>query len=331
MKMLIPVSNTCRSVESRTTLSRASHQKFPNQGVWGRKAFTLIELLIVIAVISILASLLVVGVNKAINFSRQVGVKTEMAQIELALANAARELGNVPYIPSRITLYEDLDVSITEDKSHSINDPGSLRILQMMFPGCSQIDWNQNGIQSNKTIDAVPINPTNPYILNADKSWVFFLGGMQKNGEPIGFARGTTPNDLISTKRKGPFYDFKNTRLNKAAPYTYLDSWEKNVLLVYNNISKDPSNISLTLDNPDSTKYPYRYYSSSNPAKLFNPKGYQIISAGKDGRFAKSQSGFGPAPGYVPILFRGYGDVDNEGGSDDQANFSDSVLAKPVD
>lgn len=305
MKMLIPVSTTCHLVEPRTPMSRVSS---PVSFV--RKAFTLIELLVVIAVIAILASLLVVGVNKAINFSRQVGVKTEMAQIEVALANAARELGNVPYIPSRIRLYEDLTDT-------NVSDPGSLRLLQMMFPGATQVDWNLNGPTPNATADSDP-----SYTLNAAQSWVFFLGGMKVNGEYVGFARGNNPADISSTKRKGPFYDFKKARIKPNG--TYLDSWEKNVLLVYANISRDPA--SADIDNPGSA-FPGRYFSSTT--KLFNSKGYQIISAGKDGVFGVSKARiFGTT---IPIVFNGYGDLETPGGSDDQANFSDSVLAKPVD
>jgi len=303
MKMLIPVSTNHLCLESRSTLSRTSHQKFPNQGVWGRKAFTLIELLIVIAVISILASLLVVGVNKAINFSRQVGVKTEMAQIELALANAARELGNVPYIPSGIILRDDLAYDTTDPIQAS-----SQRLVQMMFPGITApVDWNANG----NTTDVTP--------LTADQAWVFFLGGVPYSSGPDGFNRGANPT-LAGGKRKGHFYDFKPTRLIKKPNgfYTYVDSWEaktKVPLIVYNNISRDPS----ALDHAKPTGGPGRYLQTAT--KLFNPKGYQIISAGKDGVF-----GIPPAR---PLVFNGYGDIGD--GADDQANFSDSVLAKPVD
>ncbi len=298
MKMLIPVSTTVHPTGSPSPLRRA-----PLRRSFGRKAFTLIELLVVIMIISILASLLVVGVNKAINFSRQVGVKTEMAQIELALANAARELGNVPYIPSGIILRDDLNYDTTDPIQAS-----SQRLIQMMFPGITgPVDWNSNG------------NTTDVTTLLADQAWVFFLGGVPYPTGPDGFNRGANPT-LLGGKRKGPFYDFKPTRLIKMPNgfYTYVDNWEaktKVPLLVYNNISRDPS--AADFDKPSGA--PGRYLQTAT--KLFNPKGYQIISAGKDGVFGVNQS--------RPAIFNGYGDIGD--GADDQANFSDSVLAKPVD
>ncbi|GEM_PF-942825 len=277
-----------------------------------RGGFTLIEVMVVIAIIAILATLTTLGVNKAVIYSRQVNTKTEMHVIELSLTTAARVLGDVPYIPSRITLFEDLT-----DPAAIASDPASVNLLSKMFPGFTSIDWDNNGSISN----------TSATVLGADKAWVFFLGGMQVGGVPIGFAKGVSPNDLTTTNRKGPFYDFKPNRLNKKGTFTYLDYWENEALIVYSNMSKDPTSATLNADNPNPAKFPSRYYKSSTPAVLFNNKGYQILSAGKDGSFATAQSGF--ASGTTPNVFIGYGDVGV--GADDQANFSDSLLGKPID
>ena len=315
MNQFISVSPDSRQPRTSARLCRGS---FPRPVL--RNAFTLIELLIVIVIIAILASLLTVGVNKAIQFSRQVGVKTEMAQIELALANAARELGSVPYIPSGIILRDDLNYTPTPTTTpeEARLMAASQRLLQMMFPGLFvldtpgvfvPVDWN-----SNRSLDV--------HYLYADRAWVFFLGGMPSPSGPDGFNRAGNPI-LTGGKRKGPFYDFKPTRLvpGPGGFYYYKDSWEKNVpLLVYNNISRDP-----TAADSDKPLLPFpmpgRYLQASN--KLYNPKGYQIISAGKDGVFGVNQT--------RPILFNGYTDSDITGGADDQANFADSLLAKPVD
>lgn len=275
-----------------------------------RGGFTLIELMMVIAIIAVLATLITYGVNRALLFARQVGTKTEMSQIETALANAAKDLGGVPYIPSRITLYEDLTDGTATDQA-------SINLLGKMFPGYTNIDWNNDGTISN----------TDATVFGADKAWVFFLGGMQSGGVPIGFAKGTSPNNLTATNRKPVHYDFKLSRLNQKGNYTYLDYWEKEVLIVYSNMAKNPTSATLNADNPDATKFPSRYYKSKTPAVLFNNKGYQILSAGKDGLFGTAQSGF--ASGTIPNLFVGYGDLGV--GADDQANFSDSLLGKPID
>ncbi len=298
MKTIIPVSTNHRV---------SLYPVHPPRAVTpARGAFTLVELLIVIAIIAVLASLLTVGVQRAIQFSRQVSVKTEMSQIELALANAARELGSVPYIPSQIILRDDLTYDTTDPIQAA-----SQRLLQMMFPGLSgTVNWNGNA------------STTDVATLNADQAWVFFLGGIPSLSGGDGFNRGTNPT-VAGGKRKGPFYDFKPDRLILQANgfFTYRDSWKANSgigMIVYNNISRDPT--AADLDRP-SVLFPGRYLQAAN--KLYNPKGYQILSAGKDGLFGVNQT--------RPVLFKGYTDADVTGGADDQANFAESVLSKPVD
>ncbi|MFM8931020.1 MAG: type II secretion system protein, partial [Gemmataceae bacterium] len=69
-----------------------------------RAGFTLIELLIAVLIISILATLVTLGVSKAMSYAKQVATKTEMGQIEQALGVAAIEMGRVPFIPSFLVL-----------------------------------------------------------------------------------------------------------------------------------------------------------------------------------------------------------------------------------
>ena len=51
-------------------------------------AFTLVELMIVIAIIGILASLATVGVMKALEKGKMVAARTEISQLEAAIAAA---------------------------------------------------------------------------------------------------------------------------------------------------------------------------------------------------------------------------------------------------
>ena len=65
-------------------------------------AFTLVELMIVIAIIGILASLATVGVMKVLERSKMVTARIEIGQLEAAVSAAKLDLGNVDELPSVI-------------------------------------------------------------------------------------------------------------------------------------------------------------------------------------------------------------------------------------
>jgi prepilin-type N-terminal cleavage/methylation domain-containing protein len=69
------------------------------------KGFTLVELIVVITIIAILASVAVIGYNKFIDRANQTKAKTELAQIENALKAEAVE--------SPIILYDNDDFELT--------------------------------------------------------------------------------------------------------------------------------------------------------------------------------------------------------------------------
>ena len=68
-------------------------------------AFTLIELLVVIAIIGILVSLTAAGVMKILSRGQMVAARTELSQLEAAIAAAKQNFGNVDNLPSAIKLY----------------------------------------------------------------------------------------------------------------------------------------------------------------------------------------------------------------------------------
>ena len=269
------------------------------------RGFTLIELLIAVLIISILATLVTLGVTKAMSYAKQVANKVEMGQIEQALGVAALEMGRVPYIPSYIILLADKNAYQNYAGTDKPYADMSFRILSQMFPR-----WADGG------------TATWPQgKLRADQAYIFFLWGNNGNGFA---ATGSDPFTVSGGKRFGPYYDFKQSRLVPDAKgfSQYRDYWDNTngFLVVYSKMMVGQSPPPF-IDTPALPPVPSRQFQST--AKYFQPKGYQIFSAGKDGIWG--------ATGYGVMPFVGF--VKNGDGldADDQANFAEDLLGKPMD
>src|SRR5437899_3212598 len=70
-----------------------------------RAGFTLIEMLLVIAIIIVLVAMLLPAIFGAIRKANETKVRNEISQLTTAVQIAQREF-NVPYFPSRIRLAE---------------------------------------------------------------------------------------------------------------------------------------------------------------------------------------------------------------------------------
>jgi len=279
-----------------------------------RGGFTLIELMIAVLIISILATLVTLGVSKAMSYAKQVATKTEMGQIEQALGVAAIEMGRVPYIPSAIVLKK-----IPSLYGTSTLDSLSKRVLTQMFP---------------KWTDAVPASWPE-VTLGPDQAYIFFLRGIDGSG----FSASAQDPCASGGKRFGPYFEFKANRLvpgNGGLP-KYKDYWENSNahLIVYSQmmVGQPTFNASNIYDGKfdEISGYPRRQIQAFNPAtkvgKYFMPKGYQIFSAGKDGGWGTYPDNL-PAPGNPPAnvfngLLLGLGE-------DDQSNFADEPHGKPI-
>lgn len=272
-----------------------------------RPAFTLVEMLVVILIMSILVTLVTLGVTRAMRFASEVGTKTEMAQIEQALGVAALDLGRVPYIPSILYLWDtpgnaQTDIAAEGNATVKSFKQMSLRMLKQMFPNWTSATWLSNSPP-----------PNNP--LNATQAYVFILGGRQGNE---GFHATNGDPWATGGKRKGPYFNFKQDRLNN---YTFKDYWNNDTFLVVYS-----SQMVASGSTPTSGETPSGYPSrqTSKPTSLYMPKGYQIFAAGKDGRWG---AGGGGAGQYGQAAFNGLLTGDGE---DDQCNFSESPLGKPI-
>lgn len=274
-------------------------------------AFTLLELLIAIAIIGILASLILTVAGAANIRARNAQVGVDIADLAKGIAAFKQKFNGVEP-PSRITLYEQA--------SGWNSDPRSMGIIRQIWPQFDfsyaaeggQIDINGDGNfngdgTTNPTAGAIP--------LNGAECLVFFLVGVPATLSPLalgGTPAGFSPNPadpfgvtvsggvrtVVGTNRERytefdasrlfrfqptggsqrTMNTYKDTLPGQTQPYLYLSS--------YNGQGYDVTN-ELTPSLPGGTFADvYRTgsngSSSSNPSPPWNPNSYQIISPGAD-------------------------------------------------
>jgi prepilin-type N-terminal cleavage/methylation domain-containing protein len=279
-----------------------------------RPAFTLVEVLVVIAIIAVLYSLLIAAASSALTRAQEDRARNDVTQLQLMLTNAQIAL-KAPYLPSRMRLREAGDYDLTiNGVSGQPNTPvefETYRFLSTIWPKVTwtnPFDWNNNG----STL------ATETYDLYGEHCLTFWLGGVERQfiaGPPTipngvitgvrGFSTNVTDPIAAGGTRIGPFYDFKPGRLSSTtALATYLDSFGQQPYVYFssrgnNNYSNDCSSA-------------VSYYSA-------NPRSFQIICAGTNGVFGNAGTGWSPggaASTYPP----------GSGGADDIANFHPLVL-----
>ena len=265
-------------------------------------AFTLIELLVVIAIIGILVSLTAAGVMKILSRGQMVAARTELSQLEAAIAAAKQNFGNVDNLPSAIKLY-NTPAGFNSDAIGISTSNFLTKVFGKAWqsqPTCLWMGPTYTG--------------TYPITLTGMEALVFWLGGIRNNtlGTFQGFSSyPATPWDVTNTKRKGPFYEFKQNQIvsgtnyytminNSGGSYAYFSS----------------SEYAYFLANPlGGIVYPY-HKSPSPPvasSSYYNPKTFQLISCGQD-------KTFGPGGYYYPPYSMGLPVFD------DIANFSSLQL-----
>jgi|LakMenE01Jun11ns_1017448.scaffolds.fasta_scaffold9953813_1 prepilin-type N-terminal cleavage/methylation domain-containing protein len=286
-------------------------------------AFTLVELLIVIAIIGILASLATVGVMKALEKGKMVAARTEISQLEAAIAAAKQNLSGVDNLPSAIRLYNTPAGFNTDALGVSTSNflTKAFGKAWQSSPACPWMGVGYTG--------------TYPVTLTGMEALVYWLGGVRDGSRTFqGFSSNpSAPWDTTNAKYKikGPFYEFDAIRVLNNTPTTvptFVNSWNGSYAYFS---SADYSNFSKTIANGG-----YNAYSSTGGSispllrtatTFYNPKTFQIISSGPDQSFGKGCFGGGTTFGVVHTP--GSGDYAiAASGYDDLANFSSTQLGK---
>jgi prepilin-type N-terminal cleavage/methylation domain-containing protein len=142
-------------------------------------AFTLLELLIAIAIIGILASLILTVAGSANIKARNTQVSVDIQDLSKGVAAFKQRFTVEP--PSRVTLYEQA--------AGWSNDPRSMGIIRQIWPQFDftyaaeggQIDINGDG---KFTGDGYTNTTTGAIALSGSECLVFFLGGIPSNPNP---------------------------------------------------------------------------------------------------------------------------------------------------
>jgi len=315
-----------------------------------RAGVTLIEILVVIAIIVILVSLLMAGVMRA----RIAGVRTENAtriqEISEAITRCKGDL-KLSYIPS-----EPINTTVPPGsagpplapvgfllRGKYIGNEPELRILLRAFPNMNTYA-NQLAVNPALTLAAAEDNGyTGPdVLLDANQVLTFFLAGVGDQAGTTNFGMGFsnnpkkpfTPVQTAAETRKGPWVqnNLKYFALPPPtyAPYTPTRPWlidvRGNPFAYFAAIDGKTNNYYKIPATPPTTPQTYTTQTftfgagtispfqspGSTPAnlKFINENGFQIISAGYD-------KVFGVGGTDLPAHFAG---------EDDQANFSKTLL-----
>jgi type II secretory pathway pseudopilin PulG len=268
--------------------------------------------MIVIAIIGVLVSLVSVGVMKALEKGRSVAARTEISQLEAAIAAAKQNFGNVDNLPSVIELYSNgpnfknaAELTVAGVPTYP-NTRDTFNFFTKVFGKnwhtTTQIQWLGTTINTNSYA-------TQPKTLYGIEALVFLLGGYAdgSGSSPnfLGFSSNPlNPMDVTNTKYKlkGPFYEFDKTRIKAGTNfYTLVNGWEG--LYAYFSSSDykkyfDSNNSAFSQPlKPYVSKYvppsllstPTAYTNSGhiqNGAFTFiNNKSFQLVSSGMDQRF----------------------------------------------
>jgi prepilin-type N-terminal cleavage/methylation domain-containing protein len=274
-----------------------------------RAAFTLIEILVVIAIIAILASLLLAGVMAVLYKGPEARLRNDILQLSTQLTKFHAEKGFYP--PDRLVLH----ANYAQYNQANALERDSVYYIGKMFPSL--------GAFSAMAWAGPTAIPAAGLTLEGDQCLVFFLGGIpDANGKVTGFSNNPkNPTQAGGDRIK--WYDFDASRLTTqfhgTSPFpSFLDPFLKKPYVYFSSGRKAdnyntaiPANVTFSV-----SPYIQTAATATTPAKYWNSTTFQIIAAANDGAF-------GPGGVVWPSIPMA------PAGNDDYSNFHDSKLGAP--
>ncbi len=274
-----------------------------------RRGFTLVEVLVVIAIIGLLVGLLLAAIGPARRSVKRARIKMEMTQLMAAIEDVKTKIGKGQYPP---------------DGTNAADIP---RFMQSAFPHCPAGNY-----------------PTNFTALTPMTALVFWLGGAQNaSGDFIGFSANPQNPFDASASRIPPTFDFGNC-LNPVNATRFIQSGSLAGAggsgVIFNMYEYFPQN-----DQAPSTSAPYLYFkavagqytgtpvniTTASPAQstlpyadsaapaaspaFICPSSYQLLCPGMDGKYGKYAANTWP-------LYPSGSNYDPVNGLDDMTSFT---------
>jgi prepilin-type N-terminal cleavage/methylation domain-containing protein len=260
-------------MQIRRLMSSSSHCRV----VGIRRAFTLIEILMVIVIIAILIAVLMPAVWSVRTRAREAQISTEITSLANALADFKAEFGAFP--PSSITLKEESGSGI--NGAWDVEDATHIRRF-----------WPHFNFKIARDIDGDGTSDET-FVLTGAECLVFFLGGLTEettdsSGNPVyskvGFSRNPAdPFSKTLSTPLGPFHEFKASRLidiDDDGALEYCDpsaTYNTPIVYISSGGGYDEDDLEVFGDNRDLNE------AYKETADLFyNPTTYQLISPGLD-------------------------------------------------
>ncbi|OHB71705.1 MAG: hypothetical protein A2V70_08030 [Planctomycetes bacterium RBG_13_63_9] len=314
-----------------------------------RRAFTLIEMLVVVVIIGILAGLVTAAAIAARNRAKIAVIQVEVSQLDMAIKEYKNKFGDYP--PDFYGVHEDYPPAIRDAARTAV-----LRHLTKAFPRCTisgaDVDEKWDTLRT-AVMSACGLSIDN---LTPASAMVFWLGGLPASGAAtklVGFSANPRNPFDTSASRLPKLFEFEETRIQgfdasgacvawptfvadgQKTPYVYFrarktigDRWEYGVVRGGTNFvpfdcdPTDNTNISRPyLESVVGTGDPLQLAANSNTVRRWmNLETFQIISPGLDDRFGCDHvSPFKFAP-------TGLGFCDEGNDFDNITNFSKGTL-----
>jgi prepilin-type N-terminal cleavage/methylation domain-containing protein len=239
-----------------------------------RWAFTLVEVLVVIAIIGLLVGLLLPAINGARKRAKLFRIKAEIAQLTTAIEEFRQKIGGGQYPPDG-TNANDVQRFLKAAFPRVAWGSGGVPYPTNISPDTALVFWLGGAQDATGAFIGFSANPANPFDGRASRLPVFYEFDKANPANPAGarlnytaaLAGPPAPGNGV-TLNLYQFYCQNDRPVSESAPYLYF----KAVAGLY---TKDP--FANTLPFADST-------AASQPA-FINPKSFQIICPGLDGKF----------------------------------------------